>query len=565
MSEFYKRNAALYEEFQRKEQQFLNSEKSLNSFLVTKTSNDSLQEYLRKINQRERETEEVYKNLIRQMDDMDRRTDQMFFNIEKLSILKSTMFDPHLSAWRNVQERIETPVPSYPVSSTLNVGYNPENWNILKQDSCVQTEDLFCDQCHFLLSHNTSNHKDANAFYESNIEETGINTANHPKTSTPDFNDINHAFDLTQSISEVLDHKTERDITLNASNQLKIENDIGRLTFQSERKVDMPSGRSIQTDNAKSNFELERKVDISRDSILTSNLLTDQNINVSNVVVLPNAVEEAQVVGEEIHQREEENSQPLNASVRDEPTLNESNVGTKSDDESMNHEFNFLESEKSNESYRLGEDVQNYKNSNNLSERDTGAHAGLNETITVAKKDIYPDNDLATDKVGAAEVMSHLNVKADDLRSESSMSAAELQSPLHSEPVSVESDLDDFFDKETPLTNTPAYQALLGNNLTFKVQKKQVSSDSESEDSVEKALSKAVKKPSSLTPSLPPEVQKAEPKKEMSSIEKKTDKTSFRFSEVLHLISETKHKLIYLEVDEKLFFLTHLDLKWNQK
>lgn len=57
-------------------------------FIYNRDFNVPLQEYLQKIHQREKKNEETYHSIMKQMNDLDQRTDLLCSKIEKLGIFR---------------------------------------------------------------------------------------------------------------------------------------------------------------------------------------------------------------------------------------------------------------------------------------------------------------------------------------------------------------------------------------------------------------------------------------------------------------------------------------------
>ncbi|KFM67954.1 hypothetical protein X975_13521, partial [Stegodyphus mimosarum] len=212
----------------------------------------------------------------------------------------------------------------------------------------------------------------------------------------------------------------------------------------------------------------------------------------------------------------------------------------RSDNESINHEFDFLEN--STNSYAKVDSAQNLKTVNDsvveAVQQEEQHHAPFHQHSSTAEGIAYSDQDITESKKTRnkkhPDIKNVMKDRNNDMKSDSSLSAGELHSPsIQSENMSAGSESDSFYEKESPLTATAAYQSMLGNVAAVeKVTKTPAISDSESEDDVEHALATAVRKTSSVPPDVISVVQKEEKRDSIPHIEHETSRRASKSATV---------------------------------
>ncbi|CAL1270475.1 unnamed protein product [Larinioides sclopetarius] len=581
-AEFHRKTAALFEEFKKRELHFLNTEVNLNSSVNWKNNiNTPLQEYLQKINKREQETEKTYKDLMRQMEDLGKRTDQMTLKLEKLNALRNTALSSNISTWPSIGATYDRSFQSYysnnplhttpkmlsadmPVSdfppriqpdvSFINSSFQHSPSKPNYHSITTQTEYIFCDNCLFPLILSSEkpapnlnlpariSNKTVGVEHEQNISNKVASSQENVEFSRETI--------VTKSVVENnnLVPKSNRnfsDLRLGHDDSIlakeKVPSEIVEMSLTDQKLINEPVGKRMSkssvdntvtsdfpneqiqrrlsekyTDNAVANELVPKRM--SQD--YTDNVVTDEITDVPVQKRMSESYIDNAVTGDYITHTEEkqyieiQDNDLLSNDGNFEPTI------SKSDDESMSHEFNFLDSDKSkipkrqpfhqvsgDTNSQLTESVKHRENTQLEASYATTQSNPNTQLLKVQKTS------------GSGE---KIGVNNKDL----SYSVGPPSPSAHSENTSIISESDSFSEKETPLTATAAYQALLGNvNVSKPKQRTTPISDSDSEDEIENVLANAVRRTSHIAFDAAALNPKAEKRKE-SVAEIKTERNT---------------------------------------
>ncbi|XP_035219534.1 uncharacterized protein LOC118192650 isoform X2 [Stegodyphus dumicola] len=534
-SDFYQRTAALCEEF----------EKSQHS------ENIILQDTLRKINRREKETEETYKNLMKQLGELDQRIELMSFKLDKLNVLKDSVTSTRLSSWPESEDTFERNLKFYQSSSAFlksPVGFGlslfnsdfqtastNSNYQIISKSPNLQTVSgnpnyqtvstqtdlhILCGHCHFPVSIKQNFSRIQNIDYESEIQNANERANFVPSVAAENYNIVSQ--ELLQN---------------------------SQMKAQENSAFNQPVSGFIVTDHRLFETSENSSILFNKNSFLSENIpntlkLNDSHFSDTAVTIIQpkNPVETYE--NKNISNTEITNSEKrsLEAERSDAVVDYDTNqmAAMRSDDESINHEFDFLENSKNN--YTKLDSAQNLKAINDSMvktvQQEEQHHAPYQQDSSTAEGIAYSDQDIAESKKTGnkkhPDIKNFMKDKNNDIKSDSSLSAGELHSPsVQSENMSAGSESDSFYEKESPLTATAAYQALLGNVAAVeKVIKTPVISDSESEDDVEHALATAVRKTSSVQPVVTSVVQREEKRDNVPHVEHETSRRASKSATV---------------------------------
>ncbi|GFY42353.1 uncharacterized protein TNIN_420211 [Trichonephila inaurata madagascariensis] len=484
-AEFHKKTATLFEEFKKRELHFLNVEMNANNSINWK--NTPFQEYLQKINKRERETEKTYRDLMKQMEELDRRTDQMSLKLEKLNALRNIAVSSNTTNWPSIEDNFERPLQSYYSNALLqNIprvshpsiqvgdflsGYQPkmihqnsllDNSKYTFQSESTQTEYIFCENCHFPLTLNSKMHISNMNSTSDFTNETAVERSEKSQYQFPQ--------ERADSIvnTNIIPIESNENLNLEPKTNLNQSN----VTMTTEK-------RSL---HERESFEAE-KISLEDHRVINeSSEKSFAEIHVDNA-----ATGDFVVDTEERHYVE----------IRDDDLLfdNEDLKKTvsRSDDESINHEFDFLESDKKT----IPKSQSSASVPNDRSTTDQ-KYIKVYDSGVLEENSIPHENTSQMEKDSDhGEKMKHLAISNSIGKADSSISAGPSSPSLRSENFSMASESDSFSEKETPLTATAAYQALLGNvSIAQAKQKRPVVTESDSEDEIENALANAVRKTS---------------------------------------------------------------------
>ncbi|GFR16611.1 uncharacterized protein TNCT_658411 [Trichonephila clavata] len=488
-AEFHKKTATLFEEFKKRELHFLNVEMNANNSINWK--NTPLQEYLQKINKRERETEKTYRDLMKQMEELDRRTDQMSLKLEKLNALRNIAVNSNTTNWPSVEDNFERPLQSYYSNALLQnipqvshpsiqIGDFPSRnqTKMMHQNSLLdyskytfqsestQTEHIFCENCHFPLTMNSKVHvpsMNSTSGFSNNTAVAISEKTQNQFSQEPAGNIVN---------TNIIPMESDENFNLEPKTNLNQSN----VTMTIEE-------RSLYDE--KESFEAEKVILEDHRVINESSEKQFAEIHVDNA-----ATGDFIVDTEDRHYVE----------IRDDDLLfdNEDFKKTvsRSDDESMNHEFDFLESDKKTIP-KSQSSASVPRGSNDHSTTDQ-KYIKVYDSVVLEEDSIPHENASQMEKDSDhREKMKHLAISNSIGKADSSISAGPSSPSLHSENYSIASESDSFSEKETPLTATAAYQALLGNvSIAQTKQKRPVVTESDTEDEIENALANAVRKTS---------------------------------------------------------------------
>ncbi|GIY27420.1 uncharacterized protein CDAR_52551 [Caerostris darwini] len=492
-AEFHRKTAALFEEFKKRELHFLNTEMNINNSInLKKNINLPLQEYLQKVNKREQETEKTYRDVMKQMEELDKRTDQMSLKLEKLKALRNITINSSTSSWPSVSDNYDRILPSYYTSALLqntpqvltptlslnefvpriqndisHVNF-PSNYALSKPElhsKLIQTEHIFCENCHYPLTVNPQ-------MYALNDNRTTVVT--------------NETF--IKETSQKLSHEIDPHKTL----VFKEDNIIPEAVKENYNLDPKPSTSEFNASaiNEESHIAVNKRVSFKAEE---SNAREQISLNEpSNEKVTKTPTNNA-LTGDFITHSEEKQY----IEIQDDLLSNDGNFEraiSKSDDESMNHEFDFLESDKRKNSNSHKFDEVSISQNSSLAVDERNAYSELNEKSLSHVKTAHVLQTKPTDNNDKMKENNNSNAIKSDSSSQGVPSL-----PLHSENISAASESDSSSEKDVPLTASAAYQALLGNVNVLKTKQKSAVIDSDStEDEIEAALATAVRRSSNI-------------------------------------------------------------------
>ncbi|XP_055945474.1 uncharacterized protein LOC129976112 isoform X2 [Argiope bruennichi] len=604
-AEFHRKTAALFEEFKKRELHFLNTEVNLNSTVSWKNIDSPLQEYLQKINKREQETEKNYKDLMRQMEELGKRTDQMTMKLEKLNALRNVALSSNISTWPTTEDTYDRPFQSYYTNtlfqttprilssgaagsnfpSRIQPDISVSNHSFLHSSSkpnynsvTTQTEYIFCDNCNFPLILNSdmpvSNLNFSSKTSNRTISKESEQNLSHNFAGTQENVDFPRETVVTKTIIEnrksipksnynfsdaqVNDHEdsmfmNERTSSGMAEVSLKEQELINRhlekrmsknyidntvtseLTNEPVQKrmsegysdnvvTDELTNMSVQkrmSENYIDNVDIEEPENVQFQKRMSESYIDNVDIEESANVPVQKRMSESYidnaVTGDYVTHTEEKQYVEIQDSDLLSNDGNFEQTISKSDDESMQREFDFLESDKSPKKQSLHQVSAN----NQMIEGIT-----YNERYETNQPEANYHTQSHTNQSLKVQEISGNGKKIEGASSKDSIYSTGLPTPsAHFENASIVSESDSL-SEETPLTATAAYQALLGNVSVNKPKQKSAPiSDSETEDEIENALANAVRRTSHIAFDAAVLDSKAEKRKE-SIPENKTEKNT---------------------------------------
>ncbi|GFS96769.1 uncharacterized protein NPIL_412561 [Nephila pilipes] len=498
-AEFHRKTAILFEEFKKRELHFLNTEMNANNSANWKSNvSMPLQEYLQKINKRERETEKTYRDLMRQMEELDRRTDQMSLKLEKLNALRNIAVNSNTANWPSIEDNFARPLQSYYSNALLqNVprvlhpctqisDFSSRNQTDMRhhnalvdyskctfQSESTQTEHIFCENCHFPITLNSKIHiqniDSSSPFSNETVVERCEKTPHQHSQKPPgELNNVANANIIPMGTIE--NHNREPKANLKASNVAMTSEGNSSLYERESFEPEKISFNDREAINESMNEKTVTEIHI--DNVETDDFIVDR---------------------EEKHYVEIKDDDLLFDNENFEKTI------SRSDDESINHEFDFLESDKRMiPKSQPASSVPHAQNSHLTADE---KHIKELDNDVLKGSSISHESTSQMEKSSEhGEKMKHLAVNNNSTKVDSSISAGPSSPSLRSENISIASESDSFSEKETPLTATAAYQALLGNvNIAQTKQKRPPITESDTEDEIENALASAVRRASKIT------------------------------------------------------------------
>ncbi|GBN58566.1 hypothetical protein AVEN_77245-1 [Araneus ventricosus] len=579
MAANFTKNSSFDEEF--KELHFLNTEVNLNSNVNWKNNvNTPLQEYIQKINKREQETEKTYKDLMRHMEDLGKRTDQMTLKLEKLNALRNVALSSNISALSSTEATYDRPFQSYYSNSLLQTTPKMLSTDVPVSDFhpriqpdvsfishsfqhssskpnyhsvTTQTEYIFCDNCHFPLilssempvpnlnlpartcdktvtkeneqnvSHNPARTWENVEFPRETIVTKSVVENNNlvPKSnnnfSDPQVNDHDDSMLMNERMSSGIAEISLKEQELmneqvgKRMSKSYFDNAVtGDFTNEPVQKrmsesftdnavADGLANELVQkrmsksfTDNAVADGVANELVQKRMPKSYTDNAFTDEPTNVSVQKRMSETYIDNAVTGDYITHTEEKQYIEIQDNDLVSNDGNFEQTISKSDDESMSREFNFLDSDKSKIPKRQPLHQMSGDSNSQLTEG-VKHHENTQLEASYATQSNPNTHLLKVQQTsGSGE---KIGVSTKDL----SYSVGPPSPSAHSENTSIVSESDSFSEKETPLTATAAYQALLGNVSVAKPKQRSAPiSDSDSEDEIENALANAVRRTSHI-------------------------------------------------------------------
>lgn len=455
---FYLKTQSLHEEFQRREMHYLNLERKFN-MMLKKDHNVPLQEYRQKINEKEKETEETYRNIIKQMDRLGQHTDALTLKLEKLGIFQTSIQSTAASNQPfNVQYHIQNQDVSHNVNMKSSIQQIQSNSTYASRSMSTQTESvIYCNNCQSLI---------LNQSQSSHTEDMANSCMNTSLLQSDKLQFAQASSSLNKFGSSLNEHLNKSQIAQTSINDAPIMLEVNQNKNSNENyKTECVEGGKFSVGIIQSGILLDEKHTLvgSNEILITENpqnIPGDKNINGSQTLA-------------------NENNQSKSI---DSETYVDVCCVSKSDAESMNEEFNFLESEPVNTSTPS-------KPQNDLKTFVTPSKdVNINIKNAANSSGIHPNQNIVKHKK-ANDLQPSTEVEIGDDKSDSSSSVT----GPHSSNISVASDSDKIYEKELPLTASAAYKALLRNSVTSMESKKN-DSEYESEDEVENTLANTVQR-----------------------------------------------------------------------
>ncbi|GIX98074.1 uncharacterized protein CEXT_420641 [Caerostris extrusa] len=400
---------------------------------------------------------------MKQMEELDKRTDQMSLKLEKLKALRNITINSSTSSWPSVSDNFDRLLPSYYTSALLQntpqvltptLSFNefvpriqndishvnfPSNYALSKPElhsKLIQTEHIFCENCHYPLTVNPQ-------MYALNDNRTTVVT--------------NETF--IKETSQKLSHEIEPHKAL----VFKSDNIIPEAVKENYNLDPKPSTSEFNASaiNEESHIAVNKRVSFKAEE---SNAREQISLNEPSSEKVTKTPTNNALTGDFITHSEEKQY----IEIQDDLLSNDGNFEraiSKSDDESMNHEFDFLESDKRKNSNSHKFDEVSISQNSSLAVDERNAYSELDEK---SLSHVKTANLLQTKPTDNNDKMKENN-NSNTIKSDSSSQAS------------------------------AAYQALLGNVNVLKTKQKSAVIDSDStEDEIEAALASAVRRSSNI-------------------------------------------------------------------
>ncbi|XP_015910705.2 uncharacterized protein [Parasteatoda tepidariorum] len=508
-SDFYKKTKDLFEEFQKRELQYLNAEIAAKSHF--QYLNEPAQKYLETLNKREKENEEDYFGLMRQMEQLDQHTESITANLRKLESLRLSM-SSKTPMWPYSSNTYDRSFNDYTLSNTLKTDYTPNEIFLNTKQSVsskqrvvehafTQTDLMFCENCQFPLTVSSNLRLD-----ESLSPNESLNRVVQSFQSLPiEGVERDVVSDMTIPLNDFM-HKNERNLNSNK----EINKEKPSVVIHSLPKI--PEEPPVQKEILHDKYQTI-STDISLPVPLNARSL-ENKINTADANI-PTVIEHKEnVVYEKINQQlitdipvatdyKENVDQGINKHLKTgTPTTTDSKEIVP--DVMLNETVNILSSDAKETDKNLHSSVvwEDFA----LSEKNKDSDLVTSIVVSDLSALSVPLNVSQIESEGEITTLKNNLIKSDVLKqdilsdkgSESPIIAGAPSPSPYSDTASAPSDSDSFDEKER-LKESAAYQALLGNvSATKKIQKTIAYSESESEDEVEKALANAARKSSSV-------------------------------------------------------------------
>lgn len=556
---FYQNTSLLYEEFQKRELEHIRLGR-MTTKSIFHNDKEPLKKYLAKISERERQMERNSRSLMNQMEDLDRRIEMMTLKVEKLAVLQNNLRFRNTSIFSSTDSLQNLP-ESYKFSQPIFYStpkFQTEKLASNFESASSQTENIItCNHCNNQISLNLESSNNSipcppiNMATLKLMQENSMEMFSSNRTPSPlDYvlsserkqnlsvrqNDSNIVSGLNQSAIVDINQPTRNEGILKSQEYSKCVShlnnsvtvmDTNEAAIIGDRRISLTQGQNVGSNltNAavitSSSQPAAPKADIKQSYSLHNNTNVDNSYG-------SEAKTQTVVSTQQISDANNSISPETTTSMKDHSSFRKlKSTG------SIDNEFDFLETDNKDETYRVDNTDNNQNKLNNFHQQNENTEVSTNDVghsdaqtsvmlKMASETDSLDDSRLQNMETGLKQD-SHM--KNTDKKNKIAFADNDLldnkgnRSPsVHSENLSVTDVEDSLSEPNVPLTASAAYQALLGNVPIQKVSENRVLSDSESEDDIENAIAYAVRKSSNesdlgeVSEKQKPELGKAEEK-----------------------------------------------------